>query len=109
MFCSHCGSEVNDEAVVCVHCGCAVTPQKIQQTGANKVEVSGLKKAAQILMIIGTVAMGIWLIPLIWCIPMICSYNSKIEKGEPISVGFKVCILLFVSCIGGILLLCDKD
>lgn len=22
MFCSKCGKEINDEAVVCVHCGC---------------------------------------------------------------------------------------
>ncbi len=25
MFCSKCGKEVNDEAVVCIHCGCAIT------------------------------------------------------------------------------------
>lgn len=24
MFCSKCGKEINDEAVVCIHCGCAV-------------------------------------------------------------------------------------
>ena len=24
MFCSHCGAEVNDNAVVCVKCGCAL-------------------------------------------------------------------------------------
>ena len=24
MFCSKCGKEINDEAVICVHCGCAV-------------------------------------------------------------------------------------
>lgn len=23
MFCSKCGKEINDEAVVCVHCGCS--------------------------------------------------------------------------------------
>ena len=26
MFCPHCGAEINDNAVVCVKCGCAVTP-----------------------------------------------------------------------------------
>ena len=26
MFCSKCGTEISDEAVVCVHCGCAVAP-----------------------------------------------------------------------------------
>lgn len=25
MFCKHCGKEINDNAVVCVHCGCAVS------------------------------------------------------------------------------------
>lgn len=24
MFCSNCGKEINDKAVVCIHCGCAV-------------------------------------------------------------------------------------
>lgn len=24
MFCSKCGKEVNDEAVICIHCGCAI-------------------------------------------------------------------------------------
>ena len=24
MFCSKCGHEINDEAIICVHCGCAV-------------------------------------------------------------------------------------
>ncbi len=23
MFCSKCGKEINDDAVICVHCGCA--------------------------------------------------------------------------------------
>ncbi len=28
MFCSKCGKEIHEEAVICVHCGCAVTPNK---------------------------------------------------------------------------------
>ncbi len=34
MFCKHCGKEINDNAVVCVHCGCAVSEQynKIART-----------------------------------------------------------------------------
>lgn len=27
MFCQQCGQEINDKAVICVKCGCAVTPQ----------------------------------------------------------------------------------
>jgi len=32
MFCSKCGAEINDEAVVCVKCGCAVNGRN---TGYN--------------------------------------------------------------------------
>jgi len=28
MFCRKCGKEIDDEAVVCIHCGCAVEEQK---------------------------------------------------------------------------------
>lgn len=74
-------------------------------------QVSGLATAAKVFMIIGTVVMGLtlWLIPLAWCIPMTVSYFKKIANGEPISTGFKVCTLLFVNVIGGILMLCDKE
>lgn len=27
-FCSKCGKEINEEAVVCVHCGCAIDQRK---------------------------------------------------------------------------------
>ena len=38
MFCRHCGQEINDEAVICVHCGRAVAPfhEKSPQTVAPK-------------------------------------------------------------------------
>lgn len=28
MFCQKCGKEVNDDAVVCIHCGCAIQGAK---------------------------------------------------------------------------------
>ncbi|MBO4954627.1 MAG: zinc-ribbon domain-containing protein [Clostridia bacterium] len=30
MFCQKCGNQIQDEAVVCIHCGCAVEPKKEQ-------------------------------------------------------------------------------
>ncbi len=70
---------------------------------------SGLATAAKILMIISTVITGFYLIPLAWCIPMTIMYSNKLKTGEPISTGFKVCVLLFVNTIAGILMLCDKE
>ena len=38
-FCGKCGKEIDDEAVICVHCGCAVTSQSSQEA---KAETQGL-------------------------------------------------------------------
>lgn len=59
--------------------------------------------------VIGCVVLGCFLIPLAWCIPLtIMAY--KYYKGEgDLGVGAKVCILLFVDIIAGILLLCAND
>lgn len=102
MYCNKCGAEINDEAVICPKCGCYTQKKDTKDS-------SSLKTIAKIFMIIGCVAMGLALIPLAWTIPMTISYSNKIESGEPVSVGFKVCTLLFVNTIAGILMLCDKD
>ena len=73
------------------------------------VELSPLKIIAKIFMIIGTAVSGLYILPLAWCLPMTLVYCHKIKKGKPISVGFKVCSLIFVSLVGGILMLCDDD
>lgn len=34
MFCKNCGKEIDDKAVVCIHCGCATvdeTPKKSEE------------------------------------------------------------------------------
>lgn len=37
MYCSNCGAEVNDKAVVCVKCGCAVNqPKPVYYSGSCK-------------------------------------------------------------------------
>lgn len=30
MFCSHCGQEISDEAVICPHCGCETVRKKAE-------------------------------------------------------------------------------
>lgn len=75
----------------------------------QKRNVSSLKQTAKVFMIIGAILEGICIFPLIWTIPMTRSYCRKIENGEPIDTGFKVCTLLFVSTIAGILMLADGE
>ena len=114
-FCSRCGKQLVNDAVVCTNCGCAVQVQYNLKTGKPKKE-SGLVTATKILLIIGTVSTSLATvpfmllpIPLAWCLPMTLSYFNKIKRGEKISTGFKVCTLIFVSMVGGILMLCDND
>lgn len=106
-YCRSCGNELLDEAVVCPKCGCAVEGAKNPVIASKP---SGLKSVANVFMILGCiVGAGAFLIPLAWCIPMTMTYNKKIQSGEPVSVGFKVCCLLFVSFIAGIIMLCDNE
>ncbi len=42
MFCSKCGKEINDEAVVCVHCGCAVENRKVAAANGGDAPSTGL-------------------------------------------------------------------
>lgn len=104
-YCTKCGNELVDDAVVCTKCGCATDPNMF----ISKNKKSELSTVAKIFMIISTVIMGFYLIPLAWCIPMTISYSNKVKNGENISNGFKVCCLLFVSVISGIIMLCDNN
>ncbi len=104
-YCTKCGQELVDDAVVCTNCGCAV------QNNSHAPQSLGIDRIIKAFLIVGTVVTALMLcfIPLAWCIPMTISINKKLEKGEPISTGFKVCTLIFVSLIAGILLLCRSE
>ena len=43
MFCEICGKEVNDEAVVCVHCGCQIKASK-EESDVNNEPLDGIVK-----------------------------------------------------------------
>ncbi len=103
-YCPHCGAEVNDDAVVCVSCG-----RQIPQANSNSEDNSTLSTVAKVFLILGCISIGWCLIPLIWCIPITVSIFKKLNTHQPIGTGLKVCALLFVSLIGGIILLCMKD
>lgn len=107
-FCTTCGAELVDEAVICPKCGVAVPNT---QQPAAPAQTSGLTTAAKVFMIIGTIVMGLtgYLVPLAWCIPMTVVYFKKLKNNQPIGTGFKVCCLLFVSLLAGVFMLCDKE
>lgn len=111
MFCRECGAEISDKAFVCPKCGCLTGNKEAKQSVANTDDNLTLKNIAKIFLIIGCVTTGLGglFIPFAWTIPMTISYCNKAKNNEPVSIGFKVCILLFVSLIAGVLLLCDEE
>ncbi len=69
----------------------------------------GLAVAAKIFLIISCVVQGFFLLPLAWCLPITITLFGKMNRGEYIGTGLKVCTLIFVNTIAGILLLCRDD
>lgn len=76
-----------------------------------KKRKSGLITATKIIIVIGAIITSIssFGIGLFWCIPMTVSYFDRIKNGQHIGTGFKICSIIFVSQLGGILMLCDNE
>lgn len=118
-YCQYCGAEVSDDAIYCSKCGAKIGPQNHESnnyTVASANSSNSEKKSdsicgtiAFVFMVLTCVAFGFAIIPLAWMIPMTVSYYNHLQKREPVSVGFKVCILIFVNIISGVLLLVDEN
>lgn len=105
-YCQSCGAEIHENAIICTKCGCSV---KSETALAENKGNDGLAVAAKIFLILGCIAQGWLLIPLAWCLPITISICGRMKRGEAVGTGLKVCALLFVNLIGGILLLCRSD
>ena len=152
-YCTHCGSQIMDQAVVCPNCGCPcggapqggynqnpnynrnanynqnaynqnpnynANPGYNGYPGYNGVPVnqygypasrrdSTLVTVVKVFMILGCITYGWTIIALAWLLPITISVFKKLNNGEPIGVGLKVCTLLFVNLIAGICLLIMED
>ena len=105
-YCTKCGQELVDEAVVCTHCGCPVDSNYKGSTKKANTKTE-LREAARIIMIVFTVLTGFAIIPLFWMVPMTVYLNNRVKNNEEISLAYKICCLLFCGTIPGILLLLE--
>ena len=65
-----------------------------------------METAIKVFLIIGTIFQAFYTlgIALFWCIPMTVHY---FRNAGWVNTGYKVCTLLFVNTIAGILMFCD--
>ena len=106
-YCVYCGAEQHDEAIICVKCGRSVAPTLNPTVPSPKDNT--LVTICKVFLILSCIAQGWLLLPLAWCLPITISICNKMKNNEPVGAGLKVCALLFVNLIGGILLLCRSD
>ncbi len=94
MFCKKCGKEVNDDAVVCVHCGCSLKEDE------NKKEMNESKTGIGVLM-------GLFL-GIIGLVIGICMYPAGTLARKTFlkawGITFGVCVAILVVCY--IIILC---
>ena len=117
-YCTNCGSPISETAKFCGNCGVPAAGQTGEaervyeppyyENGPRRRD-DGMVTVIKVFLILSCIGLGMFLIPLAWCIPMTVSIFRKLNSGEPIDTGLKVCTLLFVNLIAGILLLCMED
>lgn len=55
MFCSKCGKEINDEAVVCIHCGCTTGSRKASIENSNDAPNAGFAVLGFFIPLVGLI------------------------------------------------------
>lgn len=134
MYCKNCGSELTDGAEYCSNCGTKVTETYQSSTILNSSTTdsnkkTGLHTCAFVFMVLSIFsafgsAITIWvsniylentgymifstLVSLAWIIPMTIKVY-RVKSTTELTMGFKICTLLFVNVIAGILLICDSN
>ena len=134
MFCKKCGIELSIDSDFCPQCGTQQTKSTIceshQESHINSTNIPNQKPipdlttttqntqtiaqhkyqtAIKIFLILACVfSISLYLIPLIWSIPMTVWYFEESKNRRPLSAGYKICTFLFVSSIAGILMLVDN-
>ena len=96
MFCKNCGKEIDDNAAICIHCGCATDTKKDDQYNESKTGIG--------------IAMGLFL-GLIGLIIGIAIYPTKtlarntFIKGWVVTfaISITICILIAVIMFSSIL------
>ena len=123
-FCPYCGQRVDSEFDYCPNCGKKLIDEgssSSEKANSDAIHITDAPNyhavkqndnaytIAYVFMVIGTVISAFLIIPMCWTIPMTIYYKNAHERGEDVSLAFKICTLLFVSLIGGIFMFVNDD
>lgn len=119
-YCMNCGAQLDDFATYCNCCGAnpdggggssypGYGPRPAGRAQGAPVRESSTVTLIKVFLIIGCIVEGAAILPLAWCIPITVSIFRSLRSGRPIGTGMKVCALLLVSLVAGIVLLCMND
>lgn len=128
MFCRECGNELEEGARFCAKCGHqvddGVQEGQVASSRPTTVQPGKYRTVVLIFMIIsilasfplemyytGDILAGViaGAISLCWSLPMTIHVYNNYNSSHKIGTAFKVCVLLFVNFIAGILLLSDNQ
>ncbi len=124
MYCKNCGEKIEDGGLFCPNCGHPVADTENKE----KTKISSLKIAIKVVMLLALFYRGliyialfisflfeIKLISLIMFVMFALSISltviifKKINRHQHLSAGFKLLTILFISFLGGILMIADND
>lgn len=118
MFCKNCGTKLEDNINFCPVCGCnqnqnnTINQTKVEETSKNdnlyRSDDHTIRMISFIFCLLATIFTGWLILPLAWCIPLTIRCYNWYKYNRYMGIGVKICILLFVSQIGGILALVDN-
>lgn len=110
-YCAYCGAELSDGASFCNQCGkpCSNVNYVNNANTKQKKDESAIVTVIRVFLVLSCVAAGFSIIALAWVLPMTLSIWRKLDRKEPVGLALKICTLIFVNIIPGILLLVMND
>ena len=108
--CPSCDAEMPSKFPICTNCGYSFKSEKQLFVFNNSVtDPSPLQIISLALMIIISLILAFcfFFIPLLWCLPMTIYYANNIRKQKSTHIAFKICTIIFVGIIPGIVMLFD--
>ena len=104
-YCPTCGKEMNDNDRFCPVCGHDTGLAPAPKAISSSKNLESYTLIGFIFLLISTIIMGFFLIPLAWNVPFCVHVYRKMQVKQKPSLGVAIASLILSSLIGGIFLI----